>query len=74
MTNESLSVLCAAVAGGERLYQKLAASEAAHAVSRFEKRMAQTVEGFHGRLARAGGARVIGYFSDADYFRFGYFR
>lgn len=66
MAEEFLSILCADVTGGERLYEKLAASEAAHAVGRCEKRMAQTVEGFHGRLARCGGSRVMAYFSDAE--------
>jgi hypothetical protein len=66
MSNEFLSVLCADVTGGERLLERLPASEAAHAVSRFEKRMAQTVEGFRGRLARCAGSRVMAYFSDAE--------
>lgn len=66
MPDQFLSVLCADVTGGEKLYERLSASEAAHAVGRFEKRMAQTVEGFRGRLARCEGARLMAYFSDAE--------
>lgn len=66
MAQEFLSILCADISGGEKLFQKLASSEAAHAVGRFEKRMAQTVEGFHGRLARSEGARVMAYFAEAE--------
>jgi len=66
MAEEFLSVLCADVTGDEKLFQKLASSEAAHAVGRFEKRMAQTVEGFHGRLTPSTHSRVMAYFSDAE--------
>lgn len=66
MSEGTLSILCADVSGSERLYEKLAASEAAHAIGRYEKRIAQTVEGFHGRLAKCAGSRVLAYFDEAE--------
>lgn len=66
MAEEYLSILCADVIGGERLFEKLAPSEAAHAVGRCEKRMAQTVAGFHGRLAHRSDTHLMAYFADAE--------
>lgn len=67
MAEEFLSVLCADLTGYERLFEKLPRSEATHAIGRCEKRIAQTVEGFRGRLAKAaGGTRVMAYFADAE--------
>jgi hypothetical protein len=66
MSEGTLSILCADVSGSERLYEKLAASEAAHAIGRCEKRIAQTVEGFNGRLAKCAGSRVMAYFAEAE--------
>lgn len=66
MAEEFLSVLCADVTGGEKLFQKLAASEARHAVGRCEKRVAQTIEGFRGRLVANGDSRMLAYFADAE--------
>jgi hypothetical protein len=66
MSKETLSILCADLTGSERLYEKLAPSEAAHAIGRCEKRIVQTLEGFHGRLARCSDSRVLAYFSDAE--------
>jgi hypothetical protein len=66
MNKETLSILCADLSGSERLYEKLSPSEAAHAIGRCEKRIVQTLEGFHGRLARCSDSRVLAYFSDTD--------
>lgn len=66
MNKETLSILCADLSGSERLYEKLPPSEAAHAIGRCEKRITQTLEGYHGRLARCSGSRVLAYFSDAE--------
>ncbi len=66
MSEEFLSVLCADITGGERLYQKLNASEATHALGRCEKRLTQAVEGFRGRLTQGSGSAVMAYFSDAE--------
>lgn len=66
MNEGYLSILCADLSGAERLREGLAASEVAHALGRYEKRIAQAVEGFHGRLQRVSASRVLGYFDDAE--------
>ena len=66
MNEGTLSVLCADLTGGERLHQKLGASEAAHAIGRYQKRIVQTLEGFRGRLAAHAGLRVMAFFSEAE--------
>lgn len=65
MASQFLSVLSADVSGSARLFQKLPRDEAKHAVGRYEKRIAQVVEGFRGRLGRRGGSHLVAYFSDA---------
>ncbi|MDQ5903932.1 MAG: hypothetical protein QG672_1525 [Pseudomonadota bacterium] len=66
MSKGTLSILCADITGGDKLFEKLVPSEAAHALGRYEKRIAQTVEGFHGRLAKGAGSKVLAFFSEAE--------
>ncbi|MFC5299941.1 FHA domain-containing protein [Azospira restricta] len=66
MNEGNLSILCADLSGAERLDERLAASEVAHALGRCEKRIAQAVEGFRGRLQRLSATRIVAYFGDAE--------
>lgn len=66
MSEGTLSVLCVDLTGGERLQERLAASEAKHAIGRCEKRISQTVEGFRGRLAKTSGSKVMAFFTDSE--------
>jgi|GEM_PF-645037 len=66
MTEQSLSVLCAEITGGALLNEKLSAEEATHALERYEEQLANTVEGFRGRMRRGAGSQVIAYFAVAE--------
>lgn len=62
----ALSVVFAAVAGSSRVFEKLAGTEALHAVDRCMKRMARGIDGFHGRIVRTGRDNLTALFDNAN--------
>ena len=54
-----LAVLCADITGGTKLKSVLDGSEAEYAIRRCEKRIAQTVQGFQGRLVKRRDSRLM---------------
>lgn len=61
-----LTILCAAVAGSSRLFEKRGGAEALHAVERCRKRMSRGVDGFRGDILRSGRDEIVAAFEHAD--------
>lgn len=62
----TLSVVCVAVAGSQRLFEKLGGTEALHAVDRYMKRMRRGIDGFHGQIMKAGRDDLTAVFANAN--------
>jgi len=60
------SALFASLAGSSRLYDKLAAAEALHAVDRCMKRMTRGIDALHGRVVRTGRDDLTALFDNAN--------
>jgi hypothetical protein len=60
------TVLLAAVAGSAKLFERLSAIEARHAVDRCLKRMQRAVEGAHGEIVKCVGDELLARFTAAD--------
>ncbi len=63
---KTLSVVCVAVAGSQRLFEKLGGTEALHAVDRYMKRMRRGIDGFHGQIMKAGRDDLTAVFANAN--------
>lgn len=63
---KTLSVLFAGVSGSSRLFERLGAAEAVHAVDRCMKRIARGVEVFHGRIVNTTSDDLAAVFDNAD--------
>lgn len=61
-----LAVLFADISGNTRLYEKLGAAEAQHAVERCIKRMERSVDAHQGRIIKTVGDELMLAFPDAD--------
>jgi len=60
------SIVFVAVAGSQRLFEKLGGTEALHAVDRCMKRMRRGIDGFHGQIMKAGRDDLAAIFANAN--------